>query len=336
MKRRFVPALAAVLLLTVLTGCGPTNADGTRTQIIRVAFNQSESHAEYLAMKDFGEKFREATGGRYEVQIYPNAVLGDQGPVTEMIRTGALQMAIVPVSVPESYNTDFAIISAPYLYDNLEQMETAAREGVFDPLFTTTSKFNFEIVTMYTSGARHIYTDRPIVTPADLKGCKIRVQDSDAYIQMINLMGGIGIPLAQGDVYAAAQQHVIEGAENSEVVYDNFKHYEVSPYFCYTNHLVMADMVVANKGFLEDMSQEDRAVFDRLIRESMDVEFELWEQNIADSKAALEREGVTFVESDVKAFQDNCAPLLESIANRSGMTRQVYDRVMAIKEREGN
>lgn len=331
MKKPYALALMAALLMAVLAGCGGAGD----TQIIRVAFNQSETHAEYLAMKDFGEKFSQATNGRYEVQIYPNAVLGDQGPVTEMIRTGALQMAIVPMSVPESYNPDFAIISAPYLYDDLGQMETAAREGVFDPLFTTTGKFNFQIVTLYTSGARHIYTDKPIVTPDDLKGYKIRVQDSDAYIQMIDLMGGVGIPMAQGDVYAAAQQHVIEGAENSEVVYDNFKHYEVSPYFCYTNHLVMADVVVANKDFLEDMAPEDRAIFDELIRQSMDVEFELWEQNIADSKAVLEAEGVTFVESDVKAFQANCAPLLESIASRSDMTRQVYDKVMAIKGREG-
>lgn len=104
------------------------------------------------------------------MQIYPNAVLGDQGPVTEMVRTGALQMAVVPMSVPESYNGNFAIIAAPYLYDHLEQMETAAREGAFDPLFTTTAKYNFEIVTLYTSGARHIYTDRAAVTPEDLKG----------------------------------------------------------------------------------------------------------------------------------------------------------------------
>ena len=133
MKRKPLLALAAALGLSLLTACGTTGADGQKTRIIRVAFNQNESHPEYLALADFGEKFKEATFGRYEVQIYPNAVLGDQGPVTEMIRTGALQLAVVPMSVPESYNSDFAIIAAPYLYDNLEQMETAAREGVFTP-----------------------------------------------------------------------------------------------------------------------------------------------------------------------------------------------------------
>ena len=319
-RRAFLKALGTAALAGAaagLTGCGRTGADGEKTTIIRVAFNQPETHAEYIALADFGEKFRQATNGRYEVQIYPNAVLGDQGPVTEMIRTGALQLAVVPISVPESYNEDFAIIAAPYLYDNLQQMETAAREGVFDPLFATTEKFNFEVVTLYTSGARHIYTDKPIVTPEDLKGCKIRVQNSDTYLQMVGLMGGVGIAMAQSEVYSAVQQHVIEGGENSEVVYNNFKHYEVSPYFSYTNHLVMTD-----------------AVFDRLIRESMEVEFTAWDENIEQAKAVLAEQGVTFVESDIAAFRERCMPLLEQIAGRSDMTRAVYDKVMEIKQRE--
>ena len=336
MKIKHVLVLQAALGVALLTGCGMINEEEEKTQIIRVAFNQPETHAEYIALADFGEKFEEATDGRYEVQIYPNAVLGDQGPVTEMIRTGALQLVVVPVSVPESYNEDFAIIAAPYLYDDLEQMETAAREGVFDSLFTTTDKFNFEIVSLYTSGARHIYTDKPVVTPEDLKGYKIRVQDSEVYIQMMNMMGGVGIPMAQSEVYAAVQQHVIEGGENSEVVYDNFKHYEVSPYFSYTNHLVMTDVVIANKDFLDKMDPETRRIFDELIKESMEVEFAAWDVNIEQAKSTLEKQGVTFVESDAEAFRDRCAPLLESIAGRSDMTREVYDRIMEIKAREEN
>lgn len=336
MKIKHVLVLQAALGVALLTGCGMINEEEEKTQIIRVAFNQPETHAEYIALADFGEKFEEATDGRYEVQIYPNAVLGDQGPVTEMIRTGALQLAVVPVSVPESYNEDFAIIAAPYLYDDLEQMETAAREGVFDSLFTTTDKFNFEIVSLYTSGARHIYTDKPVVTPEDLKGYKIRVQDSEVYIQMMNMMGGVGIPMAQSEVSAAVQQHVIEGGENSEVVYDNFKHYEVSPYFSYTNHLVMTDVVIANKDFLDKMDPETRRIFDELIKESMEVEFAAWDVNIEQAKSTLEKQGVTFVESDAEAFRDRCAPLLESIAGRSDMTREVYDRIMEIKAREEN
>ena len=191
---------AALVGAAVLALSGCSAAESRDTTIIRVAFNQSESHPEYIAMTEFGKKFSEATNGKYEVQIYPNAIMGDQGPVTELVRTGALQMAMVPVSVPEGYNRDFAIVSAPYLYDNTAQLLQAAKEGVFDTLFETTKKFNFEVVSLYTSGARAIYTDKPILTPADLAGYKIRVQDSDTYIRMINLMGGVGIAMAQSEV----------------------------------------------------------------------------------------------------------------------------------------
>ena len=96
-------ALAGAAVLG-LSGCSA--AESRDTTIIRVAFNQSESHPEYIAMTEFGKKFSEATDGKYEVQIYPNAIMGAQGPVTELVRTGALQMAMVPVSVPEGYNRD--------------------------------------------------------------------------------------------------------------------------------------------------------------------------------------------------------------------------------------
>ena len=102
-RRTFLKVMGAAALAASaggLSGCGSTGENGEKSTIIRVAFNQPETHAEYIALADFGEKFAAATHGRYQVEIYPNAVLGDQGPVTEMIRTGALQLAVVPMSVP--------------------------------------------------------------------------------------------------------------------------------------------------------------------------------------------------------------------------------------------
>ena len=320
-------ALAGAAVLG-LSGCSA--AESRDTTIIRVAFNQSESHPEYIAMTEFGKKFSEATDGKYEVQIYPNAIMGDQGPVTELVRTGALQMAMVPVSVPEGYNRDFAIVSAPYLYDNTEQLLQAAREGVFDILFETTKKFNFEVVSLYTSGARAIYTDKPIMTPEDLAGYKI--QDSDTYIRMIDLMGGVGIAMAQSEVYTATQQKVIEGGENSERVYVDFKHYEVAPYFSYTNHLVMADTVIANREFLEDMDEETREIFYRLMDESMEQEFQLMDESVKQGRQEAEARGAQFVYPDVEEFRKRCQPLLDEIANQSQVTRDIYDRVQKIKE----
>lgn len=327
--------LSAILLALAaaagLSGCGAVTGQED-TQIIRVAFNQSEEHPEYLAMTEFGEKFSEATEGRYQVQIYPNAIMGDQGPVTELVRTGALQMAMVPVSVPEGYNSDFAIVSAPYLYDSTAELLEAGRRGVFDELFATTNKYNFEVVSLFTSGVRGIYTDKAIMTPEDLKGYKIRVQDSDTYIRMIDLMGGVGIGMAQSEVYTATQQKVIEGAENSERVYADFKHYEVAPCFSYTNHLVMADVVIANREFLGDMSEGDREIFYQLMEEAMEEEFALMDLSVEDGKEQAAQKGAQYFYPDTELFRERCMPLLEEIANQSEVTKEIYDQVTAIKE----
>lgn len=333
-KAAAIGAFAVSLLLgaAALTGCSQKGSAEQSAKIIRVAFNQSEAHPEYIAMTEFGKAFSEATNGAYEVQIYPNAIMGDQGPVTELIRTGALQMAMVPVSVPEGYNPDFAIVSAPYLYDNTAQLLEATRRGVFDELFETMKKFNFEVVSLYTSGARSIYMDKPIETPEDLKGCKIRVQDSDTYIRMINMMGGVGIGMGQGEVYTAIQQKVIEGGENSERVYTDFKHYEVAPYFSYTNHLVMADVVIANQSFIDEMDEETREIFYRLMDESMEREFELMDQSVLDGKAEAEAHGAQYAYPDTEVFRERCMPLLQEIAGQSDMTSQIYDSIEAIKK----
>lgn len=335
--RKLAGILLAFGAAALMAGCGSkisgVSGGGKETTIIRVAFNQSEQHPEYIAMKEFGEKLKEETNGAYEVQIYPNAILGDQGPVTEFVRTGALQMAMVPVSVPEGYNSDFAIVSAPYLYDTMDQLRTATKEGVFDELFQTTKDYDFDTLTVYTSGPRHIYTDKPIYTPEDLKGYKIRVMDSDTYIRMIDLMGGVGMPMGQGEVYTAIQQKVIEGGENSERVYVDFKHNEVSPYFNYTGHLVMADVVIANHAFIESLDPDTRKIFDQLMAESMEKEFDLMEQSIQEAKADAEAMGTQFIFPDTEIFRQRCQPLLEEIAEKSQMTKEIYDHVTEIRAR---
>lgn len=340
MRQKLSLFLAAVALVFCLSGCTGGNAanenDATQgnedTQIIRVAFNQQDQHPQCLAMEEFGEAFYAATDGAYKVEVYPNAILGNQTSVAEFVRTGAIQMAIVPCSIPESYDSDFAIVGAPYLYDDMDHLERVVLSGTFDELFKSTRKFNFEVVAAYNSGVRNIYAAKPINTPEDLKGQKIRVMDSESYIEMVNLMGGVGIPMSQGEVYTAIQQKVIEGAENSERVYTDFKHYEVAPYYSYTQHIVLPDVVLANTEFLDNMSDEHRKLFDKLMRESVEKEFGLFKESVQEGKADAEAMGATFVYPDIEPFRERCQPLLDKIAGKSEITKEIYDKAEALRE----
>ena len=326
--------LMTICMIGLLTGCsGSAGADADVTEI-RVAFNQNEQHPQYLAMKELGEKFEEATDGRYKMKIYPNGVLGEQGAMAEFIRTGALQMAIVPCSVPEGYDADFAIVGAPYLYDGIDHMEKVVVNGVFDDLFYSARKYNFQVLTVYTAGERNVYMDQPVESAADLKGKIIRVNDSPTYIEMVKLMGGSGTAMAQSEVYTALQQGVIDAGENSELVYNDFKHYEVAPYYIYTKHIVHPDVVIASTEFLDSMSEEDRAIFDKLVIESTQTEFATFKEKIEEAKQIVAEKGTIFCYPDVEEFRELCQPLLDRIAGQSDVTKKIYDDIVAMREGE--
>ena len=184
------------LIAGILMGCQSSEKASENKEVteIRVAFNQNENHPQYLAMKKLGEEFEKATNGRYKMTIYPNGVLGEQGAMAEFVRTGALQMAIVPCSVPEGYDKDFAIVGAPYLYDGIDHMEKVVLHGVFDDLFYSARKYNVQVLMVYTAGERNVYSNKPINSAADLAGQIIRVNDSPTYIEMTKLMGELVQP----------------------------------------------------------------------------------------------------------------------------------------------
>ncbi len=337
MGKKLLAILLCIVAAFTFAGCSGSadkSADNQETKIIRVAFNQNEEHPQYKAMRELGDKFEEATNGRYKMVIYPNGVLGEQGSMAEFIRTGALEMAIVPCSVPEGYDSDFAIVGAPYLYQDMDHLRRATETGVFSELFHSTRKFNFEVLTVYTAGERNIYSDKPINSPEDLSGMIVRVNDSPTYLNMVKCMGGVGTVMSQSEVYTALQQGVIDAGENSERVYTDFKHYEVAPYYSYTKHIVHPDVVLASTNFLDNLSAEDRAIFDKLVLDSTNYEFDAFKKSVEEGKKDAEAHGAKFVYPDVEAFREKCMPLLQSIADQSDVTKDIYNKVEALREEE--
>ena len=297
MGKKFIALFLCMSLLvcSALTGCSTnTTADGHEVKIIRVAFNQNEDHPQYKAMRELGDKFEEATNGRYKMVIYPNGVLGEQGSMAEFIRTGALDMAIVPCSVPEGYDSDFAIVGAPYLYDDMDHLRRTTLSGAFDELFKSTRKFT--------------------------------------YLNMVKYMGGVGTAMSQSEVYTALQQGVIDAGENSERVYTDFKHYEVAKYYSYTKHIVHPDVVIASTNFLDSMSAADKEIFDKLVADSTDYEFDAFAESVQEAKKDAEANGAIFVYPDTELFREKCQPLLDSISGQSEVTKKIYDKVQALRE----
>lgn len=299
---------------------------------LRIAFNQSITHPQAKALQAASDKLEKATEGRYKFQIYPNETLGDQRSTVELVQNGALEFTLVANPLMENYNKDFGILGLPYLFDSVEHQKKVFTSDVLDELFGSLADKNFQVVAAYTSGARNIYTDKPIKTPEDLKGYKIRVMQSETMVQIINLMGGVGTPMSQGEVYTAIQQKVIEGGENNEFIYSDLKHYEIAPYYSYTRHLMVADILVANKKFLDGLRDADRAAVLQVIKESVEDEYTFWDEDLAKTKKTAEDNGAKFVDVDIKPFQERCLPLHEKATSASASAKKVYDAIRGLAD----
>lgn len=160
----------------------------------------------------------------------------------------------------------------------------------------------------------------------------VRVNDSTTYLNMVKYMGGVGTAMSQSEVYTALQQGVIDAGENSERVYTDFKHYEVAKYYSYTKHIVHPDVVIASTNFLDSMSATDKEIFDKLVADSTDYEFDAFAESVQEAKKDAEANGAIFVYPDTELFREKCQPLLDSISGQSEVTKKIYDKVQALRE----
>lgn len=331
MKKIFI-FIMGVLFTINLVGCSKKEENKIESGIIRIAYNQAITHPHYQALYKALERFSDMTDGRFKFLIYPNEVLGDQRATLELVQNGALQMAIVNNAMLENYNKDFGILGLPYIFNSQEHQRKVFTSGILDELFESIKRYKFEVMAAYTAGSRNIYTKKPIKSPKDLDGMKIRVMESPLMVATLKYMGGVGTPMSQGEVYTAIQQGVLDGGENNEITYMDMKHYEVAPYFSQTQHIMVPDVVIAESKYLEKMSKEDRELLRKLLDESIDEEFKLWNEQIEIAKENAVKQGVTFVDVDIKLFQKNCEILHKEFMKDSKFAQKLYEEIRKMGE----
>ncbi len=317
----------------ILSGCS-TEADTMTdsTYHIKVAFASSESHPQYLVLEHVSDELYEATDGRYDLDIKANAILGDQASTIQMVSQGAIDMAVVAGSEIETYDSGFAIFSLPYTYESLDHQQAAYTSDIFDDLYSQTEQYGFKICAPYTAGARSFYTAEPITQQSDLSGKKIRVQSSALMIEMMEALGGSPTAMSQSDVYTSIQQGVVDGAENNEVTYVDQKHYEVAPYFTYTEHLMQPDFVIVGTEFYDSLTPEDQAIFDQIMDDSIDYEFDLWRSATQDAIAEATAGGAQFSQIDKEPFKESVQELDEKYINESEQSKEIWNEIQELTE----
>ena len=327
MKISKIATAGAVGLLSLsLAACGGgsssgsgSSAGGGATTTFKLAFNQTEEHPQYAAGVELGEKLSEATDGRYTVKVYPNEQLGGQADVIQNVSDGTVEMMWVGGPVLESYNSDFVVYNLPYMFESVDSFRaTMADLDAMNELYTSIEDSKgIRVLAGVYAGSRNVYNSkRPIHTPADLNGLKIRVQQSDSQVKMIELMGAIASPMNNGEVYSALQTGVLDGAENNEPTWDALKQSEVAKYYSYTRHLMIPDYLLISSKALDKMSEEDQQALMDIVPEVQATASDGFQAFIDSSIEHATSIGAEFNEvDDIQAFKSLVAPLVDESIN---------------------
>lgn len=332
-KRLLSIGLCAVTILG-LAGCssnGGTAFTGGK-KIIRISHAQSETHPEHIGLLAFKEYIEENLGDKYEVQIFPNELLGAAQKAIELTQTGAIDFVVAGTANLETFADVYEVFSMPYLFTSEEAYHATMEDTDYmEQVYESTDEAGFRVLTWYNAGTRNIYATSRIDSPDDLHGLKIRVQQSPASVAMIEAFGAAASPMSFGEVYTAIQQGVIDGAENNELALTNNKHGEVAKYYTYTMHQMVPDMLIGNLKFLNSLSDEELEIFKEAARISTEVELEEWDAQAEEARQIAENDmGVEFINVDINAFKTQVEPLHEQMLEENEHIRDLYDHIQEI------
>ncbi|MFH0784988.1 MAG: TRAP transporter substrate-binding protein [Pseudomonadota bacterium] len=297
---------------------------------LKAADVHPEGYPNVVAMQNLGKKLEAETKGRLTLKMFPGAILGDEKAMIEQTQVGAiaiLRTSLGPVGpvVPE-----VNVFNMPFVFRDEAHMRKVIDGPIGDDLLAkiTASPSKMVALGWMDGGTRNLYLKKPIHTPADLKGQKVRMMGNPLFIDTMNAMGGNGIAMGFGELYSALQTGVVDGAENNEPTYFTQNHYSVAKYYSLTGHLIIPEIFVMSRLVWDKLSADDQALMKKLAREAQMEQRVLWDKKVAESKEGLKKAGVEFIEVDKKPFYDATAPVREKYGKNYA---DLIKRIEAVK-----
>jgi tripartite ATP-independent transporter DctP family solute receptor len=282
------------------------------------------------AVRWMGERLRERTAGRLDVQVYHSGQLGRESDTVELVRFGALDITRVNFAAVNNPFPLTRVFSLPYVFDSVGHMRRAVDGAAGQAVLQSFASRGLVGLAIYDAGSRCIYnTRRAIHEPGDLHGLKLRVPPSDIFIDMVRALGGNPTPLPFGESYSALQTHLIEGAENNWRTFHTSRHFEVARYWSASHHSYSPEALVMSRARFDALSMSDQDTVLRTASESVPYMRGLWDAMEAQSEAVVRADGVTVNEVEVSAFQRVVQPLLKNYLRDEQLAR-VYQSIREV------
>lgn len=299
--------------------------------VLRWADGQPASHPSPQSAVKAAAEIKEKTGGRLEVQSFPNGQLGSSRDMVESVASGALTMVTEGAAQLGQFVPQLSIIEAPYIWKDAAHMTRALKSPLMDELNKAlVEKRGMRMIGVNYYGVRHVTSGKkPINSVEDMKGFKLRVPEVDTFRAMAEAWGARPTPLNFSELYLALSQGAVDGQENPLPTIASAKLAEVQKYLVLTAHIITPRLVIVNEAAWQKIPQADRDLVVAAIDKAatwQDNEILEQEKSLADSMA---KGGMTVIKPDNEAFRK---PVLASVPAKfeSKWGKGLWDRIQAL------
>lgn len=315
---------AATALLPWAGGAKPAAAQEWRGWNIHAA-----DYPNGRGMDRFGELVAQRTDNRIRMRTYHSAQLGQQDEAIQQMRLGSIDFANFNLSPLNNLAPSTQVVTLPFLFRDVGHSHRVMDGPIGDDIARDLEQIGIIALAWYDAGARSIYTRRPVRTPEDLRGMKIRVQTSDLWIDLMRALGANPTPLPFGEVFTSLQSGVIDGAENNWPSYESTRHFEVARYFTTTEHSNVPEVLAVSVQRWRRLNEQDRAILRDAARESAQFQREVWAE-----RERVSRERVVAGGAEVIEIEDRApwARLMEPVYAKYASDPRLADLVARIRE----
>jgi len=319
---RFRTLLYFLLIITGLLSC----AQLEKTKTIKLAHGLDVNHSVHKAMVEMGVDLKELSGGKLRLEIYPSQQLGTERQCLELLQIGSLDMTKVSVGVLENFAPKMKVLGLPFLFRDRVHAFKVLDGPVGRQLLEDGEKYWLKGLGYYDAGSRSFYTkDRPINSPDDLDGLKIRVMESVTAIDMVESLGGSPTPISWGELYTSLQQGVVDGAENNPPSFYLSRHYEVCKYYTLDEHTVLPDVLLAGTHLWRRLSLKEKEWLTQAVEKSITYQRKLWLQSEEEALNAVQEAGVKIIRPDKTLFSEKIKGIYEQYRENEELYRLIQE-----------
>ncbi len=318
---------AAIGALMAFTASSGANAQTT----LRSTDIHPTDYPTVEAVRFMGKLLEERTKNRLKINVFHSAQLGNEKDTIEQTRFGVIDINRINMAPFNNLIPATNVPSLPFIFRSVAHMRTVMDGPIGEGLLKEFEKHDLVGLAFYDSGSRSFYNSkRAINSPADMKGLKIRVQQSDMFVALVSALGANATPMAFGEVYSALQTGVIDGAENNWPSFESTKHFEVSKFYSLTEHSLSPEVLVMSKRSYDKLSAEDQGIIKAAAKESVAKMRELWDAREKASEAKVKAGGALVNAIEKQPFIDAMKPVYDKFVVDPAL-KDMVAKIQAVK-----